>query len=57
MMKNKMLIFWSVLFAANFFTLFVGLQLKSFSTCLIGGSMLIYSLVGIYISLPPPDKE
>jgi len=57
MTKNKMLIFWSVLFAANFFTLFVGLQLKSFSTCLIGGSMLIYSLVGIYISLPPPDKE
>ena len=57
MVKNRILIFWSVLFAANFFTLFVGLQLKSFPTCLIGGSMLLYSLVGIYISLPPQDKE
>jgi hypothetical protein len=52
-----MLIIWLAMFAANLFTLFIGLQLKSFSTCLIGGSMLLYSLVGICILLPPPDEE
>jgi hypothetical protein len=57
MTKNGMLIIWLAMFAANLFTLFIGLQLKSFSTCLIGGSMLLYSLVGICILLPPPDEE
>jgi len=51
MNAKNMITFWGFLSIVNVFTLFVGIQTGDFCISIVGASMLLYGMLGIYISI------